>query len=41
MGDLVTTCMSPHSRNRTVGEKLGDGRTLDEITSAMNMVAEG
>ena len=41
MGDLVTTCISPHSRNRTVGEQLGAGRTLDEITSAMNMVAEG
>ena len=41
MGDLVTTCISPHSRNRTVGEQLGAGRTLDEITSEMNMVAEG
>ena len=41
MGDLVTTCISPHSRNRTVGEQLGAGRTLDEITAAMNMVAEG
>jgi glycerol-3-phosphate dehydrogenase (NAD(P)+) len=41
MGDLVTTCISPHSRNRTVGEQLGAGRTLAEITSEMNMVAEG
>ena len=41
MGDLVTTCISPHSRNRTVGEQLGAGRSLDEITSEMNMVAEG
>jgi glycerol-3-phosphate dehydrogenase (NAD(P)+) len=41
MGDLVTTCISPHSRNRTVGEKLGAGRTLAEITAEMNMVAEG
>ena len=41
MGDLVTTCLSPFSRNRTVGEQLGLGRTLDEITAEMNMVAEG
>ena len=41
MGDLVTTCLSPFSRNRTVGEKLGLGRSLDEITAEMNMVAEG
>ena len=41
MGDLVTTCLSPFSRNRTVGEQLGLGRTLDEITGEMNMVAEG
>jgi glycerol-3-phosphate dehydrogenase (NAD(P)+) len=41
MGDLVTTCLSPYSRNRTVGEQLGLGRTLDEITASMNMVAEG
>jgi glycerol-3-phosphate dehydrogenase (NAD(P)+) len=41
MGDLVTTCMSPFSRNRTVGEQLGQGKSLEEITGAMNMVAEG
>ncbi len=41
MGDLIATCMSPNSRNRSVGEKLGQGMTLDEITSSMNMVAEG
>jgi glycerol-3-phosphate dehydrogenase (NAD(P)+) len=41
MGDLVTTCISPHSRNRTVGEQLGAGRALDDITSEMKMVAEG
>ena len=41
MGDLVTTCLSPFSRNRTVGEQLGLGRPLDEITASMNMVAEG
>jgi len=41
MGDLVTTCISPHSRNRMVGEQLGLGRKLDEIISEMSMVAEG
>ncbi len=41
MGDLVTTCLSPFSRNRTVGEQLGLGKSLDEITAQMNMVAEG
>ena len=41
MGDLVATCISPQSRNRYVGEQLGQGRTIDEITSEMHMVAEG
>jgi len=41
MGDLIATCMSPHSRNRSVGEQLGQGRSLDEILHEMNMVAEG
>jgi glycerol-3-phosphate dehydrogenase (NAD(P)+) len=41
MGDLVTTCLSPFSRNRTVGEQLGAGRKLADITAEMNMVAEG
>ena len=41
MGDLVATCYSPLSRNRTVGEQLGKGRTLEAIVSEMKMVAEG
>ena len=41
MGDLVATCVSPHSRNRHVGEQLGLGRSLDEILAEMKMVAEG
>ncbi|MCE7883401.1 MAG: NAD(P)H-dependent glycerol-3-phosphate dehydrogenase [Actinobacteria bacterium ATB1] len=41
MGDLMATCISPQSRNRHVGEQLGKGRTIDEITQEMNMVAEG
>ena len=41
MGDLVTTCISPHSRNRHVGEQLGLGRKLPEVMAEMAMVAEG
>lgn len=41
MGDLVATCISRQSRNRHVGEELGKGRTIEEITAEMNMVAEG
>jgi glycerol-3-phosphate dehydrogenase (NAD(P)+) len=41
MGDLVATCMSPQSRNRSVGEQLGKGRTIKQIIDDMHMVAEG
>lgn len=41
IGDLVVTCMSQHSRNRGLGEKIGQGQTLDDILSSMHMVAEG
>ncbi len=41
MGDLIATCMSPHSRNRRVGEELGKGRRLEDILAEMHMVAEG
>ena len=41
MGDLIVTCTSEHSRNRFVGYNIGQGKTLDEIISGMNMVAEG
>ena len=40
-GDLIATCFSKHSRNRRVGELLGRGQTLPQITSSMQMVAEG
>ena len=40
-GDLMATCSSPHSRNRHVGEELGKGRSLDDVLSGMQMVAEG
>ncbi len=41
MGDLITTCISRHGRNRAVGEALGKGKTLDEILAGMHAVAEG
>ena len=41
MGDLITTCASPYSRNRKVGERLGAGETLDQILQSMDAVAEG
>ena len=41
LGDLIATCNSPQSRNRFVGEQLGRGRTISEIVTEMNMVAEG
>lgn len=41
IGDLITTCVSPFGRNRLVGEKLGKGETLEQITQGMQNVAEG
>jgi glycerol-3-phosphate dehydrogenase (NAD(P)+) len=41
LGDLITTCVSPEGRNRSVGEQVGKGRSLDDILSAMDSVAEG
>ena len=42
VGDLVATCTSKHSRNRFVGEKLAQGKSLEEINELMHgMVAEG
>src|SRR5262245_4620708 len=41
LGDLVTTCVSPEGRNRTVGEQLGRGKKLDDILGSMTSVAEG
>ena len=41
LGDLVATCSSPLSRNRTFGEKLGQGMTTAEITASTRQVAEG
>ena len=41
LGDLVVTCMSRHSRNRAVGERIARGERLDQITGGSKMVAEG
>ena len=41
IGDLITTCISGFSRNRHVGERLGQGETLDQILGSMSAVAEG
>jgi glycerol-3-phosphate dehydrogenase (NAD(P)+) len=41
LGDLVATCSSPLSRNRTFGEKLGQGLSTDEIVASTRQVAEG
>ena len=41
LGDLVTTCISSYSRNRFVGEQIGKGKSLHQIQTHMQMVAEG
>lgn len=41
MGDLVLTCTGGLSRNRSLGQKLGQGMSLQQILDDMNMVAEG
>ena len=41
VGDLIATCFSRYSRNRQLGEQLGRGKSLDEITRGMKTVAEG
>jgi glycerol-3-phosphate dehydrogenase (NAD(P)+) len=41
LGDLVATCSSPLSRNRTFGEKLGLGLSIDEVMGGTRQVAEG
>jgi glycerol-3-phosphate dehydrogenase (NAD(P)+) len=41
LGDLVATCSSPLSRNRTFGEKLGRGMSLEEVQSSTRQTAEG
>lgn len=41
MGDLIVTCTSGYSRNRSFGEKIGQGETLKKALSEIKMVVEG
>ena len=41
IGDLIVTCTSVHSRNHSVGERLGKGEKIKDILGSMQMVAEG
>lgn len=41
IGDLIVTCTSKHSRNHSVGERLGQGEKIADILGSMQMVAEG
>ena len=41
LGDLVATCSSPLSRNRTFGEKLGQGMSVQEVQESTRQTAEG
>jgi glycerol-3-phosphate dehydrogenase (NAD(P)+) len=41
MGDLVATCTSPLSRNRTFGENLGRGLTVEQVIARTRQTAEG
>lgn len=41
LGDLVATCSSPLSRNRTFGERLGQGMSTEEVIAATRQTAEG
>ena len=41
LGDLIVTCLSEHSRNRTAGKLMGEGKTLEEARAQIGMVIEG
>jgi glycerol-3-phosphate dehydrogenase (NAD(P)+) len=41
IGDVITTCISPHGRNRQVGLRLAAGEGLEDILAGMTMIAEG
>jgi len=41
LGDLVTTCISPKGRNRSFGERIGRGQSLEEARRATDSVVEG
>lgn len=41
LGDLATTCISPHSRNRWFGQEIGKGRSISDVKAETEMVIEG
>tara|TARA_B100001750_G_scaffold120442_1_gene95516 strand:- start:213 stop:527 length:315 start_codon:yes stop_codon:yes gene_type:complete len=41
IGDLIVTCLSQHSRNRRIGQSIGEGNSLEDALGDMMMVAEG
>lgn len=41
LGDLSTTCISPESRNRTLGEKIAKGQKLEDIVNSTASIIEG
>ncbi len=41
VGDIVTTCYSPYGRNRSVGERIGRGESIEHVLSSMVNIAEG
>ena len=41
IGDLIVTCLSQHSRNRRIGQAIGEGSSLEDALGDMMMVAEG
>ena len=41
LGDLATTCLSQHSRNRSLGCEIGKGKSLQQILKKSEMVVEG
>lgn len=41
VGDLATTCISHHSRNRWFGQEIGKGRSIEDVLSGTEMVVEG
>jgi glycerol-3-phosphate dehydrogenase (NAD(P)+) len=41
MGDLIVTCTSKHSRNRSAGFLIGQGAKMDEAVEQVGMVVEG
>jgi glycerol-3-phosphate dehydrogenase (NAD(P)+) len=41
IGDLITTCVSPYGRNRSVGLRIGKGEKIEDILASMDQVAEG